>query len=85
MFTSQYCLYENLGAPNFCAGAPKKKVSLEPCCLCLKNLAKTTIKPSKPYIAFRMMKPQVLKYKLVFQVLAYKNTSLQHSMMNNGE
>ncbi len=40
--TSQYCLYENLGAPNFCAGAPKKKklgapvqpvqkVSLEPC------------------------------------------------------
>ncbi len=25
-FTSQYCLYENLGAPNFCAGAPKKKV-----------------------------------------------------------
>ncbi len=41
-FTSQYCLYKNLGAPNFCAGAPKKKklgapvhpvqnVSLEPC------------------------------------------------------
>ncbi len=37
-FTSQYCLYKNLGAPNFCAGAPKKKklgapvqkVSLEP-------------------------------------------------------
>ncbi len=46
-FTSQYCLYKNLGAPNFCAGAPVhpvQKVSLEPCivlhiCYDLKTLA----------------------------------------------